>query len=164
MTDIQYLVVVSQGAKVLKCQLCGHDETKVIDSRTTESADATRRRRECFKCKERFTTYERIEEIPLMVIKKNNEREPFDRSKLMAGLVRAVVKRQVPTSMLEELIADIEKELRNQFKYEVASKEIGDMVLRRLKEIDKVAYIRFASVYKDFQNAEEFNKELSKLK
>lgn len=148
----------------MKCQLCGHAETKVIDSRTIDSADAIRRRRECLHCKERFTTYERIEEIPLMVVKKNNFRQPFDRSKLMAGLVRAFVKRQVSTEKLEELITDIEKDLRNQFKYEVSAKEIGDMILRRLKDIDRVAYIRFASVYNDFQDVEEFNKELSKLK
>jgi len=148
----------------LKCQICGHEETKVIDSRTTESADAIRRRRECLKCTERFTTYERIEEIPLMVIKKDNSREPFNRSKLMAGLVRAVTKREVSNTELDKLITDIEKELRNQFKYEVEAKDIGDMVLKRLKDIDKVAYIRFASVYKDFQDAVEFSQELTKLR
>ncbi|RJQ31122.1 MAG: transcriptional repressor NrdR [Actinobacteria bacterium] len=148
----------------MKCQICGHEETKVIDSRTTESADAIRRRRECLKCTERFTTYERIEEIPLMVIKKDNSREPFNRSKLMAGLVRAVTKREVSNTELDKLITDIEKELRNQFKYEVEAKDIGDMVLKRLKDIDKVAYIRFASVYKDFQDAVEFSQELTKLR
>ncbi|TET53881.1 MAG: transcriptional repressor NrdR [Actinobacteria bacterium] len=147
----------------MKCQICGHDETKVIDSRTTESSEAIRRRRECLKCKERFTTYERLEENPLMVVKKADLREPFDRSKIMAGLLRAVVKRQVSRQQLEDLIDDMEKELRNQFKYEVKSKEIGEMVLRRLKEMDKVAYVRFASVYKEFGGVEEFAKELNRL-
>lgn len=147
----------------MKCNICGHPETKVIDSRETESSEATRRRRECLKCKERFTTYERQEENPLMVVKKNG-REPFDRAKIMAGLLRAVVKRNVSRQQLEELIDDIEKDLRNQFKYEVDSKEIGEMVLTRLKSLDKVAYVRFASVYKEFAGVEEFTKELKKLK
>ncbi len=147
----------------MKCQICGYTETKVIDSRTTDSSEAIRRRRECLKCKERFTTYERIEDIPLLVVKKANEREPFDRSKLMAGLSRAVIKRKVSRQKLEEIIEDIEKELRNQFKYEVDSKEIGEMVLKRLKDIDKVAYIRFASVYKEFAGVDEFMNELKKL-
>lgn len=147
----------------MKCNICGHPETKVIDSRETESSEAIRRRRECLKCKERFTTYERLEENPLMVVKKNG-REPFDRGKIMAGLLRAVVKRNVSRQKLEELIDDIEKDLRNQFKYEVDSKEIGEMVLTRLKDLDKVAYVRFASVYKEFTGVDEFTKELKKLK
>ena len=148
----------------MKCQICGHQETKVIDSRTTDSNDAIRRRRECLRCKERFTTYERIEENPLMVVKKANLREPFDRSKIMAGLLRAVVKRKVTRRQLEELIDDIERELRNEFKYEVDSKEIGDMVLVRLKKVDKVAYVRFASVYKELDSLDEFMEELKKIK
>lgn len=148
----------------MKCQICGYPETKVIDSRTTESSEAIRRRRECLKCKERFTTYERIEENPLMVVKKDNLREPFDRAKVMAGLSRAVVKRAVSRQQLEELIDDMEKELRNQFKYEVDAREIGEMILKRLKDIDKVAYIRFASVYKEFAGVEEFMNEMKKLK
>jgi transcriptional repressor NrdR len=147
----------------MKCQLCGYPETKVIDSRTTDSSEAIRRRRECLECKERFTTYERIEENPLMVVKKDDLREPFDRSKIMAGLLRAVVKRQVSRSQLENLIDDIEKELRNQFKYEVGSAEIGEMVLKRLKQIDKVAYVRFASVYKEFAGEDDFVQELKGL-
>ncbi len=147
----------------MRCQICGHEETKVIDSRTTDSSEAIRRRRECLECKERFTTYERIEDNPLMVIKKADEREPFDRSKIMAGLARAVVKRKVSRQQLEELIDDMEKELKNQFKYEVQAKEIGEMALKRLRKIDEVAYIRFASVYKEFEGPDEFVKELNKL-
>ena len=116
------------------------------------------------KCTERFTTYERIEEIPLTVVKKNNEREPFDRSKLMAGLLRAVVKREIESQKLDELIQDIERDLRNKFQYELTSQQIGNMVLKRLKNLDKVAYIRFASVYKDFQDSKQFAGELKKLK
>jgi len=146
----------------MKCPLCGNDETKVVDSRATEQG-AIRRRRECLHCKQRFTTYERLEEVPLAVIKKNGEREPFDRSKLLNGLVRATVKREIPLLDLENLVASIEADLRNQFKYEVSSKEIGEMVLKRLRKLDKVAYIRFASVYRQFQDLDEFTSELKRL-
>lgn len=146
----------------MNCQYCGSENTKVIDSRAAESA--IRRRRECLKCKERFTTYERIEEIPLMVVKKDGSREPFDRSKLMAGLTRAVVKRKVAAEVLENIITDIERELRNNFQHEVISQQIGNMVLKRIKKVDRVAYVRFASVYKEFSNVDEFNKELEKLR
>ena len=146
----------------MKCPLCGNDETKVVDSRATDQG-AVRRRRECLHCKQRFTTYERLEEVPLAVIKKNGEREPFDRSKLLNGLVRATVKREIPLLDLENLVASIEADLRNQFKYEVSSKEIGEMVLKRLRKLDKVAYIRFASVYRQFQDLDEFTSELKRL-
>ena len=146
----------------MKCPLCGNDETKVVDSRATEQG-AIRRRRECLHCKQRFTTYERLEEVPLAVIKKNGEREPFDRSKLLNGLVRATVKREIPLLDLENLVASIEADLRNQFKYEVSSKEIGEMVMKRLRKLDKVAYIRFASVYRQFQDLDEFTSELKRL-
>lgn len=146
----------------MKCQFCGHTETKVIDSR--QSDEVVRRRRKCLKCSERFTTYERVELVPLMVIKKDNSREPFERSKIMAGLMRAVVKREVPAETLEAIINDVDKELRSNYQQEVISSEIGNMVLKRLKQIDKVAYIRFASVYREFANVEEFNEELKKLR
>ena len=146
----------------MKCPLCGNDENKVVDSRATDQG-AVRRRRECLHCKQRFTTYERLEEVPLAVIKKNGEREPFDRSKLLNGLVRATVKREIPLLDLENLVASIEADLRNQFKYEVSSKEIGEMVMKRLRKLDKVAYIRFASVYRQFQDLDEFTSELKRL-
>jgi transcriptional repressor NrdR len=146
----------------MKCRYCGYSHSKVIDSRV--SGEVIRRRRKCLKCNERFTTYERVEQIPLMVIKKNNRREPFDRTKLMGGLMRAVIKREVPTEKLESIIDDIERELRSNFQQEVVSQDIGNMVLKRLKQIDKVAYIRFASVYKEFADVDEFNKELEKLR
>ena len=114
-------------------------------------------------CSERFTTFERLEETPITIIKKGGEREPLDRQKLMAGLLRASVKRHITRDQLERLVSDIETDLRNQFKYEVTAKRLGDMVLDRLRELDKVAYIRFASVYKEFQDVDEFTEELEKL-
>jgi len=147
----------------MKCPFCSYEETKVIDSRATEAGDAIRRRRECLKCSQRFTTYERLEEMPLTVIKKNGEREIFDRSKLLNGLLRAAVKREISRQQLEDLVTDIETELRNQFKYEVTSKKIGEMILKRLRKIDKVAYVRFASVYREFKDETDFSSELSKL-
>jgi transcriptional repressor NrdR len=148
----------------MKCPFCGHDEAKVIDSRVSESQDAIRRRRECLECSQRFTTYERVEEMPLMVIKKDGRREPFDRSKLMRGLVAATVKRNVTPEQLATLISDVEAELHNSFRYEISAKQLGDLVLRRLKTLDKVAYVRFASVYKEFQDLDEFTSELKGLK
>ena len=147
----------------MRCPFCGHDETKVVDSRTSESQDAIRRRRECLKCTERFTTYERREEMPLMVVKKDGTVEPFDRAKLLRGLLVATAKRNVSHDQLGGLIDDIESELHNTFRYEVDSTQVGDMVLRRLRNLDRVAYVRFASVYKEFQDLDEFTSELKGL-
>jgi transcriptional repressor NrdR len=148
----------------MRCPFCGHDETKVIDSRISESQEAIRRRRECLSCEQRFTTYERVEEMPLMVLKKDGRREPFDRGKLMRGLVVATVKRNVTPLELERLIDDVESELHNSFRYEISSKQLGDLVLERLKDLDRVAYVRFASVYKDFQDLDGFTREMKGLK
>jgi transcriptional repressor NrdR len=147
----------------MRCPFCGHDETKVVDSRTSESQDAIRRRRECLQCAERFTTYERREDMPLMVIKKGGEVEPFDRGKLLRGLMVACAKRNVSVEQIEALIDAVEGELHNSFRYEVDSRHVGDMILRQLKDIDKVAYVRFASVYKEFQDLDEFTSELKDL-
>ena len=147
----------------MRCPFCGHDETKVVDSRTSESQDAIRRRRECLSCSQRFTTYERREETPLMVVKKGGVAEPFDRGKLLRGLMVACAKRDVHVSQLEALIDDIESELHNSFRSEVGSRQVGDMVLMRLREFDRVAYVRFASVYKEFQDLDEFTSELKNL-
>jgi len=147
----------------MRCPFCGFDETKVVDSRMSESQDAIRRRRECLGCSERFTTYERREETPLMVVKKDGTAEPFDRSKLMRGLMVATAKRGVSIEQLDALITDIEGELHNSFRYEVESSQVGDMVLMRLRDLDKVAYVRFASVYKEFQDLDEFTSELKAL-
>lgn len=147
----------------MRCPFCGHAETRVVDSRVSESEDAIRRRRECLQCEQRFTTYERREEMPLMVVKRDSSREPFDRTKLLRGLIVATAKRNVTPQQLEALIASIETELHNSFSYEVSAKHLGDMVLKRLLDLDKVAYIRFASVYKQFQDLDEFTSELKKL-
>jgi len=148
----------------MRCPFCGHDETKVVDSRVSEAQDAIRRRRECLSCQERFTTYERREEMPLMVVKRDGRREPFDRAKLLRGLMVATVKRDVSGAQLDELIDDVEGELHNSFRYEISAKQLGDMILRRLRDLDKVAYVRFASVYKSFKDLDEFTSELKDLK
>ncbi len=134
-----------------------------MDSRVSESQDAIRRRRECLECGERFTTYERIEEMPLMVIKRDGSREPWDRSKLMRGLMTAAAKRDVTAEQLDALVSEVEAEARNGLGCEVSAVQVGDLVLMRLKDLDKVAYVRFASVYKSFQDLDEFAAELKKL-
>lgn len=145
----------------MKCPECGYEDSKVIDSRPADNK--IRRRRECLSCKCRFTTYEMVETIPLMVVKKDNTLEPFDRDKLINRLARATVKRPVQIEDLEKMVEDIVQELKNQFRREVTSDEIGELVLRRLKDIDKVAYIRFASVYRDFNDIDSFVRIISEL-
>lgn len=147
----------------MHCPRCGREESKVIDSRPSENHEAIRRRRECISCGMRFTTYERREETPLIVIKKDGARETFDRQKVMRGLVRATVKRNIPISTLDELLDGLESELRDNGINEITSQDIGNMVLKRLLSIDKVAYIRFASVYRDFKDVDEFSEELRSL-
>lgn len=147
----------------MRCQKCGCEESKVIDSRPSENNDSIRRRRECTSCGYRFTTFERREEMPLIVIKRDGHREPFDRQKLMRGLLTATVKRDVPLESLSELIDDIEYELRDAGSSEVESEQVGSMVLVHLAKLDKVAYVRFASVYRDYQDIDQFNEELRRL-
>ncbi len=147
----------------MKCPYCNHLESKVIDSRYTEEHTCIRRRRECLECQERFTTYERLEDVPLMVLKKDEQRELFDRNKLMTGLLKACEKRPVSKQNLEKLITDIEKKLRNDMKQEVQSSEIGEMVMQYLKDLDEVAYVRFASVYRQFKDVIKFKQELERL-
>lgn len=147
----------------MRCPKCGHDATRVIDSRMQESTNAIKRRRECRACGYRFTTYERCED-PIEVLKSDGSTQPFDRNKLMAGLMRATSKRDIDLPQLNALIDDIELELRSGVRTTVSSHDIGDMVLKRLERVDKVAYIRFASVYRDFQDINEFLSELDKLR
>ena len=147
----------------MRCPKCGCEESKVVDSRPSESNDAIRRRRECTSCGFRFTTYERCEEVPLLVVKRDGHKEPFDRQKLMRGLLTATVKRDVPMSALTWLIDNIESTLRDSGKTEVTSADLGSMVLKRLVSVDKVAYVRFASVYRDFKDVDEFSEELRSL-
>ena len=145
------------------CPHCQHSEHRVVESRVPDAKDAIRRRRECLGCGRRFTSYERVEEQALVVIKRSGERQSFDRLKLMDGLLRACHKRRVPTGLLEVAVRDIEAELRNRLRGEVRSTAVGEQVLRRLKEIDQVAYVRFASVYRQFEDVEEFEQELARL-
>ncbi|MBR3313327.1 MAG: transcriptional repressor NrdR [Atopobiaceae bacterium] len=147
----------------MRCPRCGCEESKVIDSRPSENNEAIRRRRECVRCSTRFTTYERREETPLMVIKKDGTKETFDRQKIMNGLLRATVKRNIPIRTLNSLIDSIESELRDNGISEVSTQEIGSMVLKRLLTVDKVAYVRFASVYRDYKDVDEFSAELRGL-
>ena len=147
----------------MKCPFCGHEEDKVVDSRSSGDGVSIRRRRECLKCAKRFTTYEHVEEQPLMIIKKDGRREPFDRHKLLAGLVKACEKRPVSMDDLERLVDELERELSQQFEREAPSREIGERVMRKLHALDPVAYVRFASVYREFKDVEQFMRELKEL-
>ena len=147
----------------MKCPFCGNMEDKVVDSRESREGDVIRRRRECLKCERRFTSYERIDEVPYMVIKKDGRREPFDRQKVMAGLLRACEKRPVPTAKLEAIVNAVEKFVQDSRDRERPTQRIGEFIMKRLKEIDKVAYVRFASVYLEFKDVSEFMSELRSL-
>lgn len=147
----------------MRCPKCGCEDSKVVDSRPAENNDSIRRRRECEECGFRFTTYERREELPLVVVKSDGKKEPFDREKLMRGLIRATVKRDIDVATLDNLIGDIESELHDSGTSEIESKVLGEMILKRLASLDKVAYVRFASVYRDFQDIDEFSDELRRL-
>jgi transcriptional repressor NrdR len=148
---------------VVKCPYCSYLESRVLDSRPTEEGTAVRRRRECVQCLKRFTTYEKIEELPLVVVKKDGRREPFNRNKILSGLLKACEKRPVPVDVLEKAADEIERDLRNTLDREVESKVIGEMVMEKLKTIDEVAYVRFASVYRQFKDINRFMEELEKL-
>ena len=146
----------------MRCPSCGYEESKVVDSRPNDDASSIRRRRECLKCGYRFTTYERLGENPLVVIKSDGSSEPFDRDKLFRGILKACAKRQVDPKDVNALIDDVENTLRRKYAT-VTSKEIGNMVLERLAKLDDVAYVRFASVYQEFQSVEEFVQAIEKL-
>lgn len=148
----------------MHCPSCGTGETKVLDSRAVDAGAAVRRRRECLACARRFTTFERAEESPLLVIKKDGRREPFDRGKLLGGLLKACEKRPVAVASLEELADRIERELRNRPEHEVPSGEIGERLMAELRKLDGVAYVRFASVYKEFKDLDTFREELEALR
>lgn len=147
----------------MKCPFCDHSESKVIDSRESKNGFCIRRRRECLSCERRFTTYEKIEEIPYMVVKKDGKRQRFDSQKLLQGLLKACEKRPVPVSELEEIVEEIETKLQDRPEKEIDASEIGQFVMERLKVLDKVAYVRFASVYREFKDVLEFKKELEVL-
>lgn len=145
------------------CPKCGYIDSKVVDSRQSEDRKTIRRRRECLKCKHRFTTYERYEEIPLVVQKKDGTTEEFDREKILKGLIRAAEKRPVSIESMNEIVDSIEKELSNSMANQVKSKKIGEMVMDRLKDVDEISYVRFASVYRSFKDTKSFYEELKKM-
>ncbi len=147
----------------MKCPFCSFEESKVIDSRPTDEGARIRRRRECISCGKRFTTYEIIESVPIMVIKKDKSRQPFDRQKLFNGIMRACEKRPVSVSVVEKAVDEIEAEIQNSLDREVTSVKIGELVMDRLKDIDEVAYVRFASVYRSFKDINTFMNEVKKL-
>ena len=147
----------------MKCPFCGYEESKVIDSRPTDDGERIRRRRECITCQKRFTTYEIIENLPLIVIKKDKSRQTFDRQKLLTGMLRACEKRPVSIELLEKAISEIELSLQNSLDREIVSTKIGELAMDKLKEIDEVAYVRFASVYRQFRDINTFMDELTKL-
>jgi len=148
----------------MKCPYCGDSETKVVDKRETgESEEITRRRRECLKCGKRFTTHEKVETFSLYVIKKSGNRQSFDRDKIFKGMQKACEKRQISHEKINEVVTEIENELRNKDTTEIPSKVIGELIMKKLKKLDKVAYIRFASVYRDFEDVDSFKEEIEKL-
>lgn len=147
----------------MKCPYCGDEESKVIDSRPTEDGERIRRRRECLRCRKRFTTYEVVETLPLMVIKKDNSREAFDRQKLLNGMLRSCEKRPVSYQTLEKAVSNIEQILLNSYDREVSSVRIGELTMQELKKIDEVAYVRFASVYRQFSDINTFMEELREI-
>lgn len=147
----------------MKCPYCNYEETQVIDSRDTENLEATRRRRECSKCNKRFTTYERLEEADIVVVKKEGKRERFERQKVINGILKACEKRPISLEKIEKVVDEVESDLRKRDSVEVDSKIIGNLVMKKLKSLDKVAYIRFASVYLEFEDLTRFEEELDKL-
>lgn len=158
-----FLIYYIRGGN-MKCLFCGNTDTKVIDSRTNEDVTSIRRRRECPNCGKRFTTFEVYETIPIMVIKKDGSRESFDREKIRKGMVKACEKRPVTMAQIEQVVSTIEKSIYNSLLQEVSSKEIGEEVMKHLKQLDEVAYVRFASVYKQFTDIDNFIELLKKLK
>ena len=147
----------------MKCMFCGYPESKVVDSRSTDDGTIIRRRRECLNCGKRFTTYETVENTPILVVKTNGVRQPFDSNKSKNGIIKACEKRPVPISKIDKLVDDIQKKIYNSMAQEISSKEIGEMVMQALKGIDEVAYVRFASVYRSFTDVSSFLNEIEKM-
>lgn len=147
----------------LKCPFCSHYESKVVDSRPTDEGQAIRRRRECIVCAKRFTTYEKIEEIPLIVVKKSGNREPYNRNKILNGVIRSCEKRPVSLQDIEELVDDIEKHLYNMMEREITTEYIGNLVIDKIRTLDEIAYVRFASVYREFKDINTFMDEVKKI-
>lgn len=147
----------------MKCPACGYKETKVVDSRLSSEGSAIRRRRECLKCEKRFTTYEYIEQVPLMVVKADGRRQPFDRAKILSGIVKACEKRPISIDKIEQVTSEIERAIQKKYDREVNSKDVGEQVMSRLASLDDVAYVRFASVYRQFRDVNQFMNELNHM-
>lgn len=147
----------------MKCPYCGYAESKVVDSRPADDGTSIRRRRECLSCAKRFTTYETVESLPMVVVKKDGSRQSFDRSKVLSGMIRACEKRPVPLAELERIAGEVEQELQNGLDREITTEHIGELVMEKLRNLDQVAYVRFASVYRQFKDIDTFMAELSKL-
>jgi len=145
----------------MKCPTCSYSETKVVDSRLSSDGGSVRRRRECLKCEKRFTTYEYVEQVPLMVVKRDGRRQPFDRKRIIAGLIKACEKRPISIDRMEEVTSEIEKIIQKKFDREIETKEIGELVMEKLASLDEVAYVRFASVYRQFRDVNQFMTELN---
>ena len=152
-----------KGDNNMKCPHCGYQESKVVDSRHSEDGTSIRRRRECLKCQKRFTTYETVESLPIIVVKRDNSRQSFDRNKIMNGMIRACEKRPVSAQDLENVVKEIENLVQNSLEREITSEYIGELVMERLKPLDEVAYVRFASVYRQFKDIHSFMQELNKI-
>lgn len=144
----------------MKCPSCTHKETKVVDSRLSGDGGSIRRRRECLKCEKRFTTYEYVEQVPLMVVKRDGRRQPFDRTRIIAGLVKACEKRPVSVDKMEEVTTQVERQIQKDYEREVSSRDIGELIMEKLAQLDEVAYVRFASVYRQFRDVNQFMSEL----
>ncbi len=147
----------------MKCRYCASTDSRVIDSRPTEDGSAIRRRRECINCGKRFTTYEKIEEIPIMVVKRDGRREPFDSEKIRNGIRKACEKRPIPADIQDKVVDDVSREVFNTLASEVTTRDVGEIVMKKLKDVDEVAYVRFASVYREFKDTQTFMKELQRL-
>lgn len=147
----------------MKCIYCGCEDSKVLDSRSTEETNSIRRRRECLKCGKRFTTYETIETVPILVVKKDGSRQPFSIEKVKSGMIKACEKRPVSISQIDQMAADIEKQIQNSLRQEIPSQEIGEMIMQKLKAVDEIAYVRFASVYRQFKDVTNFIKLITEM-
>ena len=147
----------------MRCIYCGHEESKVLDSRSTDETNSIRRRRECLNCGRRFTTYETVETVPVLVIKKDGSRQPFNIEKIRTGMIKACEKRPVSIAQIDEMASDIEKQIQNSLRQEISSQEIGEMIMTKLKAVDEIAYVRFASVYRQFKDVTNFIKLITEM-
>lgn len=147
----------------MKCIYCGFEDSKVLDSRSTDETNSIRRRRECLKCGRRFTTYETVETVPILVVKKDGSRQPFDINKVKGGMIKACEKRPVSIAQIDEMALDIEKQIQNSLRQEIPSQEIGEMIMQKLKAVDEIAYVRFASVYRQFKDVTNFIKLITEM-